>query len=185
MTIDGVAPYWRVALQHSWGNNYAALGTFGIHSNHFQTGINGPKDNFTDLGFDFQYAHTMNVGSLTLHSSLIKETENREDSTLTSSKYNFNSFKVDGNLYLKNGLGATVCYFNRSGSEDTNIGSLNNKPNSSGLIYQIEYLPFYNTKFSIQYVAYNKFDGNSVNYDGAGRNAAHNNTIYLLAWFNF
>ena len=25
MTIKGVAPYWRVALQHSWGNNYAEI----------------------------------------------------------------------------------------------------------------------------------------------------------------
>lgn len=184
MTINGVAPYWRVALQHSWGSNYAALGTFGIYSKHFQNGIKSPMDNFTDIGVDFQFARTMNIGSFTLHSSLIKETENR-DSIATVNKYSFNSFKIDGNLYLNNGLGATVGYFNSSGTKDTNVGSFTGKPNSSGLIYQIEYLPWYNTKFSIQYVAYSKFDGSSSNYNGTGRNAANNNTLYLLAWFNF
>ena len=114
-------------------------------------------DNFTDIGFDFQYARTMNIGSFTLHSSLIKETESRDSTTIVN-KYNFNSFKIDGNLYLNNGLGATIGYFNSSGSKDTNVGSFTGKPNSSGLIYQIEYLPWYNTKFSIQYVAYSKFD---------------------------
>jgi len=41
------------------------------------------------------------------------------------------------------------------------------------------------TKFSLQYVIYNKFNGSSTNYDGFGRNASGNNTLYLLAWFAF
>ena len=32
---------------------------------------------------------------------------------------------------------------------------------------------------------YNKFNGASDNYDGAGRNASDNNTLYLLSWINF
>jgi len=183
MTIKGVAPYWRVALQHTWGNNYAELGTFGISSKHYISGVTGEMDNFTDVGLDLSYARTFNAGSFTLHSSLIKENESRNSSV---NNFDFSSYKLDGNLYFKNGLGATAGYFNSSGSEDADVvGSITGKPNSSGFIYQVEYLPWYNTKFSIQYVAYNKFDGSSVNYDGAGRNAAHNNTIYLLAWFNF
>ena len=183
MTIKGVAPYWRIALQHAWGNNYAELGTFGISSKHYMNGITGKLDKFTDIGFDFQYEHTLNVGSLILHTSFIKETESRNAS---AKNFDFSSYKIDGNLYLKNGLGATLGYFNTSGSVDADVvGSLTNKPNSNGLIYQIEYLPWYNTKFSIQYVAYNKFDGSSTNYNGLGRNAANNNALYLLAWFNF
>lgn len=183
MTVRGVAPYWRVALQHAWGNNYAELGTFGIITNDYVTGISGPIDKFTDVGFDLQLEHTLNTGTLVLHSSLIRETEKR-NSTITN--FHFNSFKIDGNLYLKNGLGATIGYFNSSGTKDADmVESSTNKPNSNGFIYQIEYLPWYNTKFSIQYVTYSKFNGASTNYDGAGRSAADNNTLYLLAWFNF
>ena len=183
MTVRGVAPYWRAALQHAWGNNYAELGTFGMASNNFVTGISGPIDKFTDVGFDLQYEHTLNTGTLILHSSIIRETEKRNS---TINNFHFNSFKIDGNLYLKNGLGATIGYFNLSGTKDADIVvSSTNKPDSNGFIYQIEYLPWYNTKFSIQYVTYSKFNGSPTNYNGAGRSATDNNTIYLLAWFNF
>ena len=36
-----------------------------------------------------------------------------------------------------------------------------------------------------QYTAYNKFNGATDNYDGAGRNANDNNTLFLYAWFAF
>jgi hypothetical protein len=139
----------------------------------------------TDVGFDFQFEKRLSIGAFTLHSSLINETEVRDTSSTENIKLNFNSFKIDGNLYLKNGLGATLGYFNTSGSVDENVASTTNKPNSDGFIAQIEYLPWYNTKFALQYVSYNKFDGSKSNYDGAGRSAANNNTLYLLVWLNF
>jgi len=185
MAIKGVAPYWRLALQHEWSDNYVEIGTFGIASNHFIQGILGQMDKFTDIGVDFQYEKTLPVGAFSLHTSLINETESRDTSDTQHAKLSFNSFKIDGNLYLKNGWGATMGYFNTSGIEDPAIGSLTNKPNSNGFIFQIEYLPWYNTKFTIQYVLYNKFDGSVTNYNGNGRNAADNNTLYILAWLNF
>jgi hypothetical protein len=32
---------------------------------------------------------------------------------------------------------------------------------------------------------YTKFNGARNNYDGSGRNASDNNTLYLLAWLVF
>ena len=86
---------------------------------------------------------------------------------------------------MRNGFGATVGYFTTSGTQDLNISSVNNKPNSNGFIFQLEYLPWFNTKLTLQYVTYNKFDGSKMNYDGLGRNANQNNTLYILAWINF
>jgi hypothetical protein len=184
--VNGFIPYWRVALQHEWGENYLAVGTTGIASTQFQKGISADNglDKFVDIGVDLQYERSMTFGSLSLHSSYMTETETRDMSV--EGKYNFQSFKLDGNLFLKNGCGGTIGYFNNTGSPDiANFPNGDNRPNSSGFIFQIEYLPWYNTKFAAQYVAYSKFDGSSTNYDGAGRNAAHNNTIYLLAWLSF
>ncbi|MCX6256416.1 MAG: hypothetical protein NTW49_00710 [Bacteroidia bacterium] len=185
MTIDGIAPYWRLALQHQWADNYFELGTFGIASKHFLHGISGNMNKFTDVGFDFQYERRLTFGSFALHSSLINETETIDTSTTQHINLNFHSFKVDGSLYLNKGLGATIGYFATTGSEDASVGSVTNKPNSNGIILQLEYLPWYNTKFTIQYVMYNKFDGGTGNYDGFGRKAANNNTLYILAWLNF
>ena len=65
------------------------------------------------------------------------------------------------------------------------VGSANNSPDSRGYIAEINYLPFLNTKLQLQYTVYDKFNGLGTNYDGAGRNASDNNTLYLLAWVNF
>jgi len=185
MAINGATPYWRVALQHQWGQNYVELGTFGIAPKFYQQGVSGIMDKITDYGYDFQFERRLSFGAFTLHSSLINEKEERDITSTVSRKIDFNSFKVDGNLYLKNGLGATFGYFYTNGSVDPNVTSWSNKPDSNGFIGQLEYLPWYNTKFALQYVAYSKFDGTIFNYDGNGRSAANNNTLYLVVWLNF
>jgi len=186
--IKDFIPYGRLALQHEWSNNYLELGAFGIASTQYLSGISGALDKFVDLGIDLQYERSLPFGNFSLHSSYVSENENRGDvADLTAyTKYDFQSFKVDANGYLKNGCGATIGYFNNTGGPDAdNFQFGDNKPNSSGFIFQLEYLPWYNTKFATQYVAYQKFDGSSTNYDGMGRNASNNNTIYLLAWLTF
>ena len=183
--VDNVAPYWRLAVQHQWQNNYFAVGTFGIAPKLYAQGVSGLMSKFQDIAFDAQYEHYFPIGALTLHSSLIKETETRDITKSVSTKLDFKSLKADANFYLKNGLGATLGYFYTQGSVDDNVGSWTNKPDSNGFIGQIEYLPWYNTKFAVQYVAYSKFDGTIWNYDNHERNAADNNTLYLVVWLNF
>jgi len=34
----------------------------------------------------------------------------------------------------------------------------------------------------LQYTAYNKFNGAKTNYDGNGRNAGDNNTLFFNVW---
>ena len=166
-------------------NNYFAVGTFGIAPKLYAKGISGLMSRFQDIAIDAQYEHNFPIGALTLHSSLIKETETRDITKSVSTKLDFKSLKADANFYLKNGLGATLGYFYTQGSVDDNVGSWTDKPDSNGFIGQIEYLPWYNTKFAVQYVAYSKFDGTIWNYDNHERNAADNNTLYLVVWLNF
>ena len=89
-------------------------------------------------------------------------------------------------------LNLTLGYFSTTGSSDNVLyapaefsGSMANKPDTGGLIGEIAFLPWWNTKFSLQYVMYNKFNGSATNYDGFNRDASNNNTLYLLAWVMF
>jgi hypothetical protein len=50
-------------------------------------------------------------------------------------------------------------------------------------VLQATYLPWQNTQFTLQYIGYNKFNGSDNNYDGSGRDASDNNTLYLAGWF--
>ena len=67
----------------------------------------------------------------------------------------------------------------------TPIGSASGAPNTRGYILELNYLPWLNTKLQAQYVGYERFDGGSTNYDGSGRSASDNNTLYVLAWLAF
>ncbi|HET7033123.1 MAG TPA: cytochrome C, partial [Casimicrobiaceae bacterium] len=38
-------------------------------------------------------------------------------------------------------------------------------------------------RFALQYTGYREFNGARSNYDGLGRNARDNNTLYLILWW--
>ena len=86
-------------------------------------------------------------------------------------------------------VGLTAAFFDISGDSNPSVysplpvdGSRNGKPDSQGWIGQISYYPWQNVRLSAQYTWYTKFNGASDNYDGFGRDATDNNTLYLLAW---
>jgi hypothetical protein len=50
---------------------------------------------------------------------------------------------------------------------------------------QFAFWPLQNIDLSVAYTGYTKFNGGTTNYDGAGRNASDNNTVYIAVWLNF
>lgn len=195
--IKGAAPYWRLAIQHLWGSQYIEVGTFGIASSIYPMGISGATDKYTDVGFDAQYEYSAdNGGSCIFHASYITEKQNL-DATFAmggsaNASNNLNSLKLDFTYNFPAWVSLTGAYFAVGGSADAGIyapgdvtGSLNGNPSSNGEILQIAFLPWMNTQFALQYTLYNKFNGNSSNYDGSGRNASDNNTMYVMGWVVF
>jgi hypothetical protein len=83
-------------------------------------------------------------------------------------------------------------YFQTTGTSDDVLfapapvtGSRTGSPNSRGATGEFAVNPWQNMRFALQYVAYNRFNGASTDYDGAGRKAADNNTLFLYLWFAF
>ncbi len=197
MTLAGYMPYWRLALQKQWETDHLEIGTFGIASQFYPLGIGNTNTNkYTDIGFDAQYEKNFDSGTLIFHLSYIIEKQYLDATyAFGGSEYpelNLNSFKFDANYNLPFGMAFTLGYFFTNGDKDALIytatpvnGYNTSSPNSSGLIAQITYLPWLNTQFSLQYVAYNKFNGATNNYDGFDRNASDNDTIYIVGWVAF
>ena len=90
--------------------------------------------------------------------------------------------------------------FNTSGSTDMGLysptpqsGSLTGSPDTRGYIVQLEYVPFgkldsfwrpwLNLRVGLQYTGYTRFNGSGSNYDGSGRAASDNNTLFGFFWF--
>ena len=194
--IRGVAPYWRIALQHQWDKSYLEVGTYGMAINMYPSGVSGLYDKYADVAFDLQYEYPFSKGQFTFHTTYITEKQTLSATHKAGGSQNLsdklNTFKFDASLFIKPGINFTLGYFNTTGTADNVIyapgsmdGSRMGIPNSSGILAQVDYLPWKNTKISFLYVAYGKFNGAKTNYDGSGRNASDNNSVYLQFWFLF
>jgi hypothetical protein len=213
--VDGAAPYWRLALEQRWKNHFFTVGTYGMQADIFPAGnISGPADRFADIAFDaqYQYMGTMEVEKtdsepfveagtniITAHATWIHENQYWKGSfplgnTANSTSY-LNTFRMNFIYYYRSRFGdiaGSIGYFSTTGKADPVLyssnpvdGSRAGSPNSNGLVLGAEYRPWEKIRISLQYIIYNKFNGTHANYDGFGRNASANNTLYALVWLMF
>ncbi len=188
--IKGTAPYWRAAVEHQWSKSYLEAGTYGIAVQLYPAGISGNIDKYTDIAFDLQYKYQFTNSLVTLHSSFINEKQTLNatfsDGGSENMTNHLNKFSLDASLFIRQLINFTLGHFNYSGTSDNLLyGYRLPSPNSNGIIAQVDYLPWENTKISLQYTTYGKFNGSSSNYDGTNRNASYNNTLYLQFWVLF
>jgi len=196
--IDGVAPYWRVALQKNWEHQSAMVGTYGLRTNQFPgaVGPGVPTDHFTDIGLDAQVETKAGAGSVVARGTWIHEKQNLEATFADGGSANpedvVRVFRLNSSYYPKVWLGLTLGYFQTTGTSDTVryapaavSGSANGSPKTNGFIGELDFNPWQNTRLGLQYTAYDKFNGAKTDYDGFGRRSSGNDTLYLLAWVVF
>ena len=88
--------------------------------------------------------------------------------------------------------------FGRADPEDLaacDSGSRSGKPNNQAFTAELSYHPFgktvstlsslANLRLAVQYVHYFQFNGGIRNYDGSGRNAVGNDTLFLSGQLAF
>ena len=54
-----------------------------------------------------------------------------------------------------------------------------------GATLEAFWMPIQYLRVGAQYTAYSRFNGASTNYDGFGRNARDNNTLFLYTWLAY
>jgi hypothetical protein len=206
--ISGFAPYWRVAYEHDWGRNTLEAGLYGFDVKVFPGGspgspapLQGPTNRFNDVAEDLQYQFIGDQNIFTVLATHIHESMTLNSSFATGAAANpsntLSTTQIAATYYYRRKYGGTVQYFSTTGSTDTLlypatapgqagvITSANGSPDTRGWIAEVNYLPWLNTKLSLQYTWYSKFNGGSSNYDGVGRNASDNDTLYLVLWFAY
>jgi hypothetical protein len=206
-SIKGLAPYWRLALQPQWGPNSFEVGVFGMAAAINPGRVTGfGTDHKTDIGIDTQYQYLTDLHSISLQASWITENQNLTATQAQSSggtnptngHNHLRSLHVKSTYYYQQTYGATVGYFRTDGSGDPGLYSATsalNSPNTTGYSGELDYLPFnhggpdlwpwLNMKIGVQYIRYLKFNGAANNFDGAGRNAHNNNTLFVFDWIAF
>jgi len=191
-TLHGVGPYWRAFYQQHWGPTTLMVGTLGMTTSLYPEGVSGLRNRFTDIAFDAQFERPLGGGNFTGHAIWIHERQKLDADfdagNATNPKNTLQTLRINASAYTASRLGLTVGYFNTWGTTDLlRYGETSpiGKPKSDGFIAELSALPWLNTRFELQYVFYNNFDGGTNNYNGTGRNAHDNNTLYLLSWVVF
>ncbi|HUN91354.1 MAG TPA: cytochrome C [Burkholderiaceae bacterium] len=207
--LDGAAPYYRLALQHDWdkGHQSAMVGTFGFLARKYLVDADFHRasdatDRYRDIGLDAQYQYISDAHRFSAMLTLIKENQTLDASYGAGAASNpsdsLKQLNIKASYYWHKWYGVSLGYQKTTGSADALVyntgatdstGSISGSPNSSAWIAELNYLfslsgaeDHRKYRLVLQYTAYNKFNGGTTNYDGFGRNAKDNNTLYLLAW---
>ncbi len=179
----------------------------------FQTDGSLGRDHFQDYAVDAGYEWLGNGTHIfSLQGILTHENQNLEGTTTAFNaangtafgpNYSMDQVRLNASYWYRNTYGITLGWQNTWGPANpalyttgsTVTNSANGKPNSNAFIIEGDWVPFgkqdswlspwANLKLGIQYVAYTQFNGGTKNYDGFGRNASDNNTLFLYAWMVF
>ena len=207
--IDGGAPYWRVALQHNHQGHYGAIGSFGMRANVNPQRMQGARtDQYTDFGFDATYQYLANLRHIfELTATYVRENRDMNASMalgLAEKKHSsLDTVRIRAAYTYQQTYSLSLHYGQTSGTADSVIyfstdpisGSRSGKPNNQAFTAELSYVPFgkttstlstlANVRLAAQYVHYFQFNGGIRNYDGSGRSAAGNDTLFLSGWLAF
>jgi hypothetical protein len=183
------------------------VGTYGMVANVYPDNLNTntPTDRFRDVAVDAQYQYITDVHTVTAQATYIWENQSYNASypitqdtgagygagpTPSNPTDSLRTFRIKGSYYYERKYGATLGYFQTTGSADeglygTTASGDPNTPNSNGYVVELDYLPLQNVRLLLQYTGYGKFNGARTNYDGTGRNASDNNTLFVDLWVAF
>lgn len=212
--IEGISPYWRLAYEYDWGANSMEIGTYGAEFKLHPGGgtlLQGVDNRFQDVAEDFQYEYVGENNILTVTGTRIHEKMHLDASYIDGGSAHRNddltTNRIWADYYYRRKYGGEIQWFSTTGSSDSLlypattpggcdlanngplscgvITSANGSPDTDGFVGQLDYLPWLNVKLVLQYTHYNKFNGSSGNYDGLGRSASDNDTLYFMLWYAF
>ncbi len=193
---SAAAAYWRAAWEQNWDRNTLSAGTYGMSTHTRPSGVadNGPTDRITDAAVDAQYQYISDSHIVSLATTWIHERRTVNNAEFaTPGRGTLDTERLTGTYFFKRKVGALAQLFSTTGSADTTlyaggdpaVGSATAEPDTRGAMFEIDYLPWLNTKLGLQYTLYSKFNGRSTNYDGFGRDASDNNLWYAYLWTAF
>jgi len=171
-------PYWRLAYTHAWGANNIMVGTSGMVAHVFD-GSTTPSDHdayqrIENIGFDSQYQYLLDPHTVTAQLAYMKLTV---DDSVNGGAGTDKPVVLRGKLsYVYQAkYGGALSYFNQTDSRDS-------EQDTRGFTCELFWTPIQYVRVGAQYTAYDKYGGASRNYDGFGRDASDNDTLFLYVW---
>lgn len=176
--LKGLNPYWRLALNREWGAHSLMVGTSGMVARAYDDPLDTSNASTThrdrDLGVDAQYQYLLDPHSVTAQFAHTRNRHRYADaSELANTSDTTNITRTKLTYVYRAQVGGSLGSFNLTGSTHTT---------TRGWTSEAFWTPLQYLRIGAQYTAYSRFDGAATNYDGAGRNARDNDTLFLYAW---
>lgn len=184
--LKGLNPYWRLAYNREWGAHSLMLGTSGMAAQIYDDPLDtsAGSHRFRDLGVDAQYQYLLDPHAVTAQVAYTRSHVGDGDRT--------GVFRAKLSYVYQARYGGSLGLFHLSGTTDPNnvdptrvSGNASGDPATRGWTAEAFWTPIQYLRLGIQYTAYGVFNGASSNYDGAGRNASDNNTLFLYGWLAY
>lgn len=201
--LKGVNPYARLALTQTWGDANAMVGVFALNAQVYPDPeiAAGPLISYRDRGIDAQYQYLTDVHAATAQLSYIRETIDGAAAGLTANASDtLRALRAKASYIHRAKYGASLTWFDTSGSADAALypasaddengnpapiplsGSRTSSPDTRGWIPEVFWVPEQHVRVGAQYYRFNHYNGSAANYDGAGRSARGNNTLFVYLW---
>lgn len=200
--IDGIASYWRVAAVVQEDPHALRFGAFGMTTPLFPGGVRSAgHDQYVDATYDATYSYRAERSHFKLQLAYTQEAQELDASAALGAAQNaynlLHTYYATGILALQQALTLTAGGFAVEGTADAGLyaaapvrGSANHEPDSGGAIVEIAYgtsgrpvTAFsLNYRIGLQLTHYDRFNGAHSDYDGAGRDAADNDTLFGYVW---
>ncbi|MBS0212700.1 MAG: cytochrome C [Proteobacteria bacterium] len=205
--LEGVNPYWRIAINHSWGPHNIMVGASGMRADVFDdpldTSAKTTVHHYRDFGVDAQYQYLLDPHSVTLQAAYMTDHQRVPDFLAnqpvqdnngnqlpnTNARNTVHVLRLKGDYVYRARYGGSLSFFNQTGTTDSALydptpttGNISGNPAIRGWTVEAFWLPVQYLRVGLQYTMYGKFNGASHNYDGNGRNASDNNTLFFYLW---
>ena len=205
--LQGTNPYWRLAYNKAWGASSIMLGISGMNADIYDDPLDtsDPQSihHFRDAGFDGQYQYLLDPSAVTVQLAYMHD-EHRPPGFLanqpvsdvngnplpnTNTRDSVNVLRAKASYVYAAKYGGALAWFNQTGSTDSALydptrvfGNISANPAVRGWTTEIFWMPIQYLRIGVQYTGYEKYNGASHNYDGAGRNASDNNSLFFYLW---
>ena len=190
--VSGYNPYWRLTYSTSKGLSNYEVGLVGMDTK-VNDGIGASNNEFKDYGVDASYQYIDGgTNSVTVNGLFMREKQDYSSDYIAANSSNssntLNFLNVNAAYWFQNTYGATIQFFDTTGSTDAALYSSNNgynngNPGTSGVVWELDWNPFgkswtnpeKNLRLGLQYTTYNKFAGSS-------QGASGNNSLFVYVW---
>lgn len=201
--VDGFAPYWRLAGLAQDGRHAVRLGAFGMNTSLYPDGDRSAgSDQYLDFTYDATYAYRADEDHFKLQLAYTQEAQDLLASAAlgrSQNPYNrLRAYRATALWSMWQAMTLTGSGFRIEGSPDSGLyagggvsGSANHEPDSAGVIAELAYGSAggrrvgsldLNYRVGLQFTHYDRFNGAHSDYDGAGRDAADNDTAFIYLW---